>query len=643
MNSWESAVVVLAVVAFVLVAGPGLAAYSLMGLTVIALFLVDRFEQTRFTFLVVCLALALVFFATPSGQLPPSSSFVGPASLMVAFYLNLVMLAALIRKKDASERLTLMGLALAVTVASGMTTHLFPYAAAAALQAVALCQVSRRRRSLPLRLSAIAAMLPGLLLAAGLAIFLKWTDTQLNSLVNIFSGAVSVPARFPASARLQGISNLQGVEGVVLRVFSQDPPDYLVGRCYAEFTGASWEWKSDKRRVHPQARPALAGVPPSFGLFEVQERDYELIDRIEFPAGPYRGATLFAPRDTVLLGAPLQRLNLYRGGVHNLLAKDRFEGTYYLARARKAHYTVPLREGERELFTQLPENLAPIVKAEADRVAGQNEGFPSAALLEQFLQQEFTYGFGYPFRDDGSALEQFLKERPPAHCEFFATALTMMLRTRGIPARYTTGFLVREPSRFGDYQVVRVKHAHAWTEAYFPDLGWVRLDGTPPGSLPEPSPGWALYQGVLEALGYQWAKLKRLFSLSPGELLKKVGQALKQPWFWLTVVTVLIIYYGTKAGWPGWVSQRRSQRLPPKKDDLGRLLSRFEQEMARRNWPRQPHQTLLEWMGSWESGENLSDGDHQKACRFVQLYCQSRYGQEPPEPELEKIHQELSQ
>lgn len=91
-------------------------------------------------------------------------------------------------------------------------------------------------------------------------------------------------------------------------------------------------------------------------------------------------------------------------------------------------------------------------------------------------------------------IEHFVATRKKGHCELFASALVMMLRTQNIPARLVTGYKGGEYNAVGHYFVVREKHAHAWVEAYLspadtpaelhagprtPAGSWFRLDPTP--------------------------------------------------------------------------------------------------------------------------------------------------------------------
>jgi protein-glutamine gamma-glutamyltransferase len=78
-------------------------------------------------------------------------------------------------------------------------------------------------------------------------------------------------------------------------------------------------------------------------------------------------------------------------------------------------------------------------------------------------------------------LAYFLFTRRSGHCEFFAAAMTVMLRDIGIPARYVGGFLPGEYNDVGGDWIVRASDAHTWVEVFFPGYGWMTFDPTPPG------------------------------------------------------------------------------------------------------------------------------------------------------------------
>jgi hypothetical protein len=93
--------------------------------------------------------------------------------------------------------------------------------------------------------------------------------------------------------------------------------------------------------------------------------------------------------------------------------------------------------------------------------------------------QTFAYTRNLPATARETTLEHFLFERRAGHCEYFSTAMVVMLRTLGIHARNVNGFLGGRWSQFGDYLAVTQNEAHSWVEVWFQGYGWVAFDPTP--------------------------------------------------------------------------------------------------------------------------------------------------------------------
>ena len=77
-----------------------------------------------------------------------------------------------------------------------------------------------------------------------------------------------------------------------------------------------------------------------------------------------------------------------------------------------------------------------------------------------------------------SPLDDFLFTRKTGYCEHYATAMVILLRTLGVPARLVTGYFASEWNNFGHYYAIRQQDAHAWVEVWFPRSGWITFDPT---------------------------------------------------------------------------------------------------------------------------------------------------------------------
>jgi transglutaminase-like putative cysteine protease len=147
-----------------------------------------------------------------------------------------------------------------------------------------------------------------------------------------------------------------------------------------------------------------------------------------------------------------------------------------------AAWFVPALAGAaRQLNLQLPRALDSRIPPMARRwTAGADSDLGRARALERRLRVEYGYTLELPPREPADPLANFLFVRRRGHCEYFASAMTVMLRTLGIPARLATGFQSGVYNPITDLWLVRASDAHSWVEAWIPGYGWATFDPTPP-------------------------------------------------------------------------------------------------------------------------------------------------------------------
>lgn len=107
-----------------------------------------------------------------------------------------------------------------------------------------------------------------------------------------------------------------------------------------------------------------------------------------------------------------------------------------------------------------------------------------ARAIEAYLEDNYAYTLNLPVVDESNPIESFLFETRTGHCEYFSTAMVLIARAAGIPARNVNGFLGGQWNPVGGYIEVRQSDAHSWSELYLPGAGWVTFDATPPEGLP---------------------------------------------------------------------------------------------------------------------------------------------------------------
>ena len=156
-----------------------------------------------------------------------------------------------------------------------------------------------------------------------------------------------------------------------------------------------------------------------------------------------------------------------------------------------------------ETYLPLPD-LDPRVPSLAGQITtSARNNFDKAAAIENYLRTRYGYTLELPRTAVKDPIANFLFERKQGHCEYFASAMAVMLRTLGIPSRVVNGFRSDEFNDLTRNYVVRAKDAHSWVEAYFPGYGWQTFDPTPSGASGIPQ-GWSRIALYIDALSSFW-------------------------------------------------------------------------------------------------------------------------------------------
>ncbi|HEY3102629.1 MAG TPA: transglutaminase domain-containing protein, partial [Pyrinomonadaceae bacterium] len=163
-------------------------------------------------------------------------------------------------------------------------------------------------------------------------------------------------------------------------------------------------------------------------------------------------------------------------------------------------------------YLELPANLDPRIGTLAREViqkSGARTWYDAVRAVESHLRD--NYGYSLEMKAGGpDPLSDFLFNVKAGHCEYFATAMAVMLRTQGIASRVVNGFLPGEYNEAAGAFTVRQSDAHSWVEVYFPQANsWVTFDPTPPaGRKPHERTGLAgalsKYSEALELMWFQY-------------------------------------------------------------------------------------------------------------------------------------------
>lgn len=167
-------------------------------------------------------------------------------------------------------------------------------------------------------------------------------------------------------------------------------------------------------------------------------------------------------------------------------------------------------------FLQIPGQSERIAALAREITHTQRTTYDKANAIQSFLTHNFRYSLDAPLTDKGQPLEEFLFTRKTGYCEHYATAMVMMLRTIGIPARLVTGFLATEWNEYGNYYLVRQQDAHAWVEMHLPNSGWITMDPTPPSieRVGSGSSTWHVLGRMMDTIRLQWSRFFVQYSAS---------------------------------------------------------------------------------------------------------------------------------
>jgi hypothetical protein len=161
----------------------------------------------------------------------------------------------------------------------------------------------------------------------------------------------------------------------------------------------------------------------------------------------------------------------------------RYEAVSWLARGRlteRARVRELFSGDFRDKYLRLPPVDLRILQLAREITADLARPLDRAQAIENYLRTRYAYTLDLPDEPSKDPVANFLFERREGHCEYFASAMAVMLRTLGIPSRLVNGFLGGVHNPFSGLQVVRSSDAHSWVEAYIPGYGWVSFDPTPP-------------------------------------------------------------------------------------------------------------------------------------------------------------------
>jgi protein-glutamine gamma-glutamyltransferase len=447
--------------------------------------------------------------------------------------------------------------------------------------------------------------------------------------------------------RMRGVPS----DRVVMKVRSSKP-EYWRAAAFDRFRGNGWENSETKREeIAGTGLPLTVTYPGELARYSTRDLVQTFFIERRLPN------TLFAayiPRDVYFptqvlkvdsMMSVLTPVTLDPDLIYTVVSEVS-EVTPAMLNYSSGHYP----KGMQDRYCQLPP-MSPAVADLAQKVSamGTTE-YQKAEDICQYLRSNYPYDLNVGRQGkDENTVEFFLFKAKKGYCEHFATAMAVMCRSIGIPARVAVGYDTGQYNSLTGYYEVSARDAHAWTEVYFPAFGWIQFDPTPgwgsPFTLPSKDTTWtgfSLITGIGRALGKvfpaSWGRALKSAGKSVGRAFKSATTATidfsKKAWPWiLALIGLLTLSY---VFWR-WRRERNGKEVPPADRDGPRYrasltFERMVRALARAGIARRPAQTALELGRAADDSLGFDLG-----VRAATLFNRARFAAEPVPSDLDDL------
>ena len=326
---------------------------------------------------------------------------------------------------------------------------------------------------------------------------------------------------FSDRVELGDFGNIIADPEVVMRVRPLVQPLRMRGQSLDYYDGTAWTKTSSRRLELPFDREGRARAD-----FSVQPLENPIVQEVYLEPMAQTQRVLFGMPMPVAFERPPEAMAALRRERWRFYADAAGDVVLTGPPSVAVYYTVysrpevsdpeALRQDEggtpgyvSDRYLALPQDLDPRIRSLTITLTAQaRTRYDAVVAIIAWLKSNFTYSLNSS-HGKVDPLADFLFQNRTGHCEYFATALAVMLRTIGIPSRVVTGFYGGEWNEYGGYVAIRKADAHSWVEVFFPRHGWVTFDPTKEAALDLRAKG-SLFWRVSEAMDalklawYRW-------------------------------------------------------------------------------------------------------------------------------------------
>lgn len=479
----------------------------------------------------------------------------------------------------------------------------------------------------------------------------RYLDDSLDELVSKRSLGNSL---YVSGSKLGSVRShmLGDPQGVALRGYADSAPGYLRGSCFDQYQARRWAHTSARGRTTRRWQTATRSLSPvgtaTSTLFEGDIRrlyrfelatttEVEPLPTVEVHGMPIKGSIVFTPPHTRWLEASANRISL---SADEIIVGDVDIGEPYVLAVAASSAPEPLSDERSERLLDVPRKLRTVTEQHARDLCGnRTTARGKADAVSTFFQRNFEYSLlGTPDVGREEPIAEFLKLRHAAHCEYFATATAMILRSAGVPTRYVTGYVMDELSDEEPYWIARNGDAHAWVEAFDTSSGaWFPVESTPGRTYRTlRNPQGDNQAGTVDASAEAGAVIDNqtwyeaawawFLTIRTTDVIMGVLRYTQIPMFFL-LVALLWIRFG-----------RGGTALSAPADQRAwRMLGQVDRRLGRWSLRRAENETLHQFAARVEAYANLNrDRPHTDvllaAADWYRQYAASRYRGDDPQP-----------
>jgi protein-glutamine gamma-glutamyltransferase len=411
-------------------------------------------------------------------------------------------------------------------------------------------------------------------------------SSPVNNSSNLTDGAASLPAHAANPTGPTGVGGFLGFaksldtgvraslgDQVVMRVRASKP-SFWVGQSYDKWDGQSWIQSSEPANGTGVAKLQFGspfGIPlasdqvgtqsdgtPDVQTFYLAQSGPNLVFHADNAQRVYiQSRYLFLTGDGTIVSAD----SMGAGTVYTVVSDDNSGSAQQL---RDATTPLPpsdpaaqmLKPDQQDRYLQLPHSypkVAELARHITAAVGSPGDSNPhtydKVAAIEAWMSSHITYTTDIPPLAPGAdGVDSFLFGSRRGFCEQISTATVVMLRSLGIPARETVGYVPGSYNPITDLYDVQAKDAHAWVQVWFPGYGWQNFDPTADVPLANPSPGSVLARSAGTTLAHlPWVPIV-IVAVLIGTAVEFRRRRIRRPATWADQVAADLARGGARLG-----------------------------------------------------------------------------------------------